>query len=155
MKQLCSSLDRLRPLAPLVLRIVIGGLFVWHGIDKFSAGIGMVEGMFDMWGVPLPGVTAPLVAIIEIVAGLALVLGLMTRPMAGLLAIVMVGAIVFVKADAGLIPMDAAGAEVDLAYLAGLIALMAFGPGPFSLDARLGFEDAETEAAPGRVAIPA
>lgn len=155
MKQLCASLNRLRPIAPLVLRVVIGGLFVWHGIDKFNAGIGMVEGMFEMWGVPLPGITAPLVAVIEVVGGLALVLGIMTRPVAGLLSIVMIGALIYVKVDTGLIPMDAAGAEVDLAYLAGLLALMAFGPGPYSLDSKMGIEPEEAAAAAERVAVAA
>ena len=39
MYQICSTLNRGRPAAPLVLRIVIGGLFIWHGIDKFDVGI--------------------------------------------------------------------------------------------------------------------
>jgi putative oxidoreductase len=155
MKQLCGTLNRLRPMAPLVLRVIIGGLFVWHGIDKFNAGIGMVEGMFEMWGVPLPGITAPLVAVVEIVGGLALIVGLMTRPVAGVLSIVMFGALVFVKLDMGLIPMDAAGAEVDLAYLAGLIALMAFGPGPYSADSMMGLEVSEEEVTADRVAVAA
>lgn len=45
-------LDRFHPVVPLVLRVVLGGLFVWHGIDKFDAGIDMVKQMFTMWGVP-------------------------------------------------------------------------------------------------------
>lgn len=155
MKQLCASLNRLRPMAPLVLRVVIGGLFIRHGIDKFDAGISMVEGMFEMWGVPAPGITAPLVAIVEIVGGLALVLGIMTRPVAGVLSVVMVGALIYVKADTGLIPMDAAGAEVDLAYLAGLLALMAIGPGPYSVDSMMGIEPTEDELADERVAVAA
>lgn len=69
MHQVCSTLNRARPAAPLVLRVVIGGLFIWHGIDKFDVGISMIEDMFRMWGVPVPGLTAPLTAVVEIVAG--------------------------------------------------------------------------------------
>jgi putative oxidoreductase len=141
MHQLCSTLDRGRPAAPLVLRVVLGGLFIWHGIDKFDAGISMVEEMFTMWGVPAPGLAAPLVAIIEIVGGIALVLGLATRIAATLLSVVMIGALIYVKQDLGIIssgPMP--GAELDLALLAGLIALVVLGPGRFSLDDRLGVE---------------
>jgi len=43
MHQICSTLNRGRPAAPLVLRIVIGGLFIWHGIDKFDVGISMID----------------------------------------------------------------------------------------------------------------
>ena len=79
MHQICSTLNRGRPAAPLVLRIVIGGLFIWHGIDTFDVGISMIEEMFTMWGVPAPGLTAPLTAVVEIVAGIMLVVGLGTR----------------------------------------------------------------------------
>jgi putative oxidoreductase len=141
MHQLSSTLDRGRPAAPLVLRLVLGGLFIWHGIDKFDAGISMVEEMFTMWGVPAPGLAAPLVAIVEIVGGVALVLGVGTRIAASLLSVVMIGALIYVKQDLGIIssgPMP--GAELDLALLAGLIALIVLGPGRVSLDDRLGVE---------------
>ena len=130
-------------MAPLVLRVVLGGLFVWHGIDKFDAGIDMVEQMFTMWGVPAPGPAAVLTAIIEIVAGAMLVFGAATRAAATLLGIVMIGAIVYVKADLGIIssePMP--GAELDLSMLAGLVALIVLGPGPLSVDHKLGIEPA-------------
>ncbi|MCD9624253.1 DoxX family protein [Rhabdothermincola salaria] len=140
MKPLCATLSRLRPAAPIILRVILGGLFVWHGVDKFQSGIDMVESMFDMWGVPLPGLAAPLVAVVEIVGGIALILGLMTRASAMVLSVVMIGALVYVKGDVGLIPMDAAGAEVDLAYLGGLLALVALGPGPLSVDMAMGIE---------------
>jgi putative oxidoreductase len=145
MHQVCSTLNRFRPLAPLVLRVVLGGLFVWHGIDKFDTGISMVEDMFNMWGVPAPALTAPLVAVIEIVAGLALIVGVGTRIAAMLLGAVMVGSLLYVKLDLGVIaegPMP--GAELDLSLLAGLVALVILGPGRFSGDHMLGIEPAES-----------
>jgi putative oxidoreductase len=145
MHQLCSTLNRARPAAPLVLRVVLGGLFIWHGIDKFDAGISMVEEMFTMWGVPAPGLAAPVVALVEIVGGIALVLGVGTRLAALALSVVMLGALIYVKQDLGVIssgPMP--GAELDLALLAGLVALVIMGPGRFSLDDRLGLEPRES-----------
>jgi putative oxidoreductase len=145
MHQVCSTLDRGRPFAPLVLRVVLGGLFIWHGIDKFDTGISMIEDMFTMWGVPVPGLTAPLTAIVEIVAGAMLVLGLGTRIAAMALSVVMVGALVYVKQDLGIIssePMP--GAELDLAMLAGLVAIIVMGPGPIAVDHQIGLEPAES-----------
>ncbi len=141
MHKMCSTLNRFHPLAPLVIRIVIGGLFVWHGIDKFDAGISMIEQMFRMWGVPAPGFTAPLVAIVEIGGGVMLIAGLATRAVAMVLSVVLLGAIVYVKVDLGVISSDPMpGAELDLAYLAGLISLIVLGPGSVSADGALGLE---------------
>ncbi len=144
MHQICSTLNRGRSVAPLVLRVVIGGLFVWHGIKKFDGGISMVEEMFTMWGVPAPGLTAPLTAVVEIVAGIMLVVGFGTRIAAIALSVVMIGALIYVKQDLGIIssePMP--GAELDLALLAGLIAVIVLGPGRFSVDHQFGIEPSE------------
>ena len=149
MHKVCSTLDRFHPVVPLVLRVVLGGLFVWHGIDKFDSGIDMVQQMFTMWGVPAPGLTAPLPAIIEIAAGTMLVFGVATRMAAMLLGLVMLGAIVYVKADLGIISSDPMpGAELDLSMLAGLVALIFLGPGPISVDDKIGME-------PAAVSLPA
>ncbi|MGD9794353.1 MAG: DoxX family protein [Acidimicrobiia bacterium] len=146
MHEICSTLNRFRPSVPLILRVVIGGLFIWHGIDKFDVGIDMIETMFDSWGVPAPGVAAPVTAVLEIVGGIALVFGIGTRVFAMALSAVMIGAIIYVKADLGVIssqPMP--GAELDLAMLAGLIAVIISGPGRFSIDDKLGLEPAEAD----------
>lgn len=139
-----AALGRLSPIAPLVLRLGLGVVMAYHGIDKFRGGIGAVEEMFGMWSVPAPEITAPVVAVIEIVAGVALILGIGTRIAAGALAAVVAGAIFFVKTDMGLIstgPMP--GAELDIALLAGLVALLLLGPGQVSADSTLGLEPAE------------
>ncbi|MEJ7801540.1 MAG: DoxX family protein [Ilumatobacter sp.] len=143
-----APLDRLRPAAPLVIRVTVGIIFLWHGINKFrGAGISGVEGAFDMWGVPAPSVTAPLTAVIEIVGGTALIIGLLTRVAAGLLAIVIVGALLFVTIELGLISSEPKpGAELDLALLAGLIAVMLLGPGPVSVDELAGIDQTGIDA---------
>lgn len=144
MHQLCSTLNRFRPSVPLVLRVVLGSLFVWHGVDKFDVGISTIKGMYEMWGVLAPGFTAPLTAVVEIIGGVALILGIGTRIATMMLSVVMIGAIVYVKKDLGIIssqPMP--GAELDLAILAGLIAVMISGPGRYSIDDKIGIEPSE------------
>ena len=123
--------------------IVVGGA----GVRRLDVGMEMIEDMFTMWGVPAPGLTAPLTAGVEIVAGILLVLGLGTRIAAMALSVVSIGALIYVKQDLGIIssqPMP--GAELDLALLGGLIAVILLGPGPISLDHRLGIEPRETAA---------
>lgn len=145
MHQVCSTLNRARPAAPLVLRVIVGGLFLWHGINKFDTGISMIEDMFTTWGVPAPGFTAPLTAVVEIVAGVMLIVGLATRLAAMALSVVLIGALIYVKQDLGIISSDPMpGAELDLALLAGLIAVIVLGPGRLSLDHQLGIEPRDT-----------
>lgn len=133
MKPLNHALGRLGSYGPLIIRLILGSLFVLHGWDKFDVGLSNVEGFFDSEGVPLASLTAPLVAIAEIVLGLALIAGFATRIAALLLSGIIVGAIIWVKNDAIL-----GGAEQELAYLAGLIGLVLLGPGRLSADEIMG-----------------
>jgi putative oxidoreductase len=137
-----AGLDRL---APVVLRVAVGGIMVYHGFDKFRGGIGGVEEFFAMAGVPAPGLTAALVAALEVVAGAALIVGIATRLAAASLAVVLVGAIAFVKAEVGVIAATGAmpGFELDVALLAGLVALIFLGPGPAAVDHVVGLEEPE------------
>jgi putative oxidoreductase len=79
--------------------------------------------------------------VFEIVGGAALILGLATRIVAVLFTIQLIGALIYVKQDLGVLssePMP--GAELDLAYLAGLATLILLGPGLLSLDERIHLE---------------
>jgi len=137
MHSLNTNLGRLASFAPTILRVVLGVLFVYHGIDKFDTGMSNVEGFFDSQGVPLPGFTAPLTAVLEIVAGIALIVGAYTRVAATVLAAVIVGALIFVKLDGDFL----GGSELDFTYLAGLVALMLLGPGRLSVDEAMKLDD--------------
>ncbi len=122
--------------APVVLRLAIGSLFLYHGIDKFDTGLTNVEGFFASEGVPAPAITAPLTAVAEVAGGIALILGAGTRLVAAGFSLLLVGAFVFVKSSASVL----GGSELDIVYLAGTVALVLLGSGRAGIDQMLGFE---------------
>jgi putative oxidoreductase len=121
----------------LILRVVVGGTFAAHGwVKLFGFGIGGVTGFFQSLGIPLPGVAAVLVTALELLGGILLVIGLLTRPVAAALAADMAGAIGFAKLHGGFFAPD--GFEFELTLLAAAAALALTGAGEHSADARLG-----------------
>ncbi|ACO46709.1 DoxX family protein [Deinococcus deserti] len=120
-------------LALTLLRVVIGAIFIAHGFQKFFLyTLPGTTGAFTQMGVPLPGLTAPLVATLELLGGLALVAGFLTRPVAALLAATMLGALVLVHLPAGF--LGANGMEFPLALMAATSALALSGAGRYALD---------------------
>lgn len=116
-----------------ILRVVTGVIFVAHGAQKiFVYGFAGVSGAFQGMGIPFPGITGPLTGLVELFAGLALVVGLLTRLAGFGLAITMLGAIAFVHLAAGFFAPT--GFEFPLALLAATSALAFTGAGRFSLD---------------------
>lgn len=121
--------------ALLVLRVVIGAVFIAHGAQKlFFYGFAGTSGSFAQMGVPLPDLAGPLVGLIEFVGGIALVLGIATRIAAVLLAIDMIVAVFLVHLPFGIFAADG-GYELPLALIGGAVAVILAGAGRYSLDA--------------------
>lgn len=121
----------------LVLRVVVGLIFAAHGAQKiFEYTLPGTIGSFADMGVPLPEIAAPVVAIVELVGGILLALGLFTRPVGILLAIDMLVAIVAVHLPAGLW-VGEGGYEFVAVLGVAALALAFTGSGRFSLDGTL------------------
>jgi putative oxidoreductase len=143
------SMKFLRPFsgyAPLVLRLAVGLVMATHGWGKLTVMTPSgVAGFFGSLGVPAPGIMAWVVTLVELVGGIALILGLFTRLSGVLIAITLAVAILLVKTKVGLVasggPM--AGAELELGHLAGALSLALTGAGALSLDQMLGIDKTE------------
>lgn len=120
-------------LALAILRVLIGVIFVAHGYQKFfEYTLPGTTGAFTQMGIPLAGVVAPLVATIELIGGLALIAGLFTRVAAGLLTLVMLGALLLVHIKGGFFAPN--GIEFPLALIGATVSLALAGAGAFALD---------------------
>lgn len=117
----------------LILRLITGFTFFLHGLSKFQGGIENTVGFFSSVGIP--GFLAYIVAIIELAGGALVILGLGTRIIGVLFAVVMLGAIFTVKLSAGFMGTDGgAGYEFDVALLAMSVSLALSGSSMLSLD---------------------
>lgn len=117
----------------LILRVVLGIAFFVHGLTKFQGGIENITGWFESIG--LPGFLAYGVAFLETVGGIALIVGLGTKVISTLFALLMAGAILKVKLAAGFLgDGQSAGYELDLAFLAMAVSLAITGSKFCSLD---------------------
>ena len=116
-----------------ILRVVVGIVFLVHGSQKlFVFGFHGVGGMFAHMGVPLPAVSAVVVTLVEFLGGLALIVGLVPRVAAALLAIDMASAILFVHGKNGFFVPK--GYEFPLTLLASCVCLMLAGAGACSVE---------------------
>ena len=109
------------------LRAAIGVIFIVHGSGKFNPGFaGFLTGPL---GLP-PEMQIP-IALAELVPGILLIVGVLTRISASMISIIMIGAIFYVKKAANLTGDGAY--ELDLILLAGSLVVIVAGPGRASL----------------------
>lgn len=111
-----------------ILRIVMGIIFIFHGVDKFIMGMDSVSTMFNNFGIS--GFFAYVIATLEVVGGAALILGLETKIFAALFGIQMIVATLYVSWEKGLIN----GFEIDLLLFACCVHLTINGSSWLSLD---------------------
>jgi putative oxidoreductase len=115
------------------LRIAVATIFIRHGAQKlFVYGFAGVTGAFTQMGVPFPGLTGPLIAVLEFFGGIALVLGFLTRLVSLAFVCDMLGAIILVGMKKGFSTY-----EMEFLLLVSSVALALAGAGRFSVDALL------------------
>ena len=125
--------------APVVLvRLMVGAVFLSEGIQKFLFPAEVGAGRFAKIGLPAPETLAPFVASFEIACGLLVLLGLATRLAVLPLITIMLVAIASTKLP--ILPASgfwkmAHEARTDWSMLLGSIFLLLVGAGPWSIDA--------------------
>jgi putative oxidoreductase len=125
-----AALARFQPAVPLLLRLVLGAIFIAHGFAKISSGMHGFTSSVANLGFPMPVAFAWAAALSEFLGGICVVLGLFTRWAALAIAAVMAVAVTQVHLDEGLV----GGYEFPLALLAIAVSLMLSGAGPISFD---------------------
>ncbi|MBV7295604.1 DoxX family protein [Corynebacterium sp. TAE3-ERU12] len=116
--------------ALLILRLILGVIYVAHGWDKVMiTGIDATAGQFVLNSIPQAHLAVWIVAIVEMIGGALLILGLLAPAVAGVLIVEMLGALWFVHMSDGIF-----GAELVLSLIGGLVVVVAFGAGRASLD---------------------
>jgi len=79
MSFLTRTLRTQAPRSTILVRLIVGGVFLTEGIQKFLLPSELGVGRFVKIGIPLPEVMAPFVGVVEIVGGTLLLVGLLTR----------------------------------------------------------------------------
>jgi putative oxidoreductase len=120
-----------------ILRIVLGIAMLVHGWSKLSGGVDNVAGFFGgMLGIPAPGLMAWVVTIVELVGGILLVVGFLTQIAGLLIALDMLGAILFayLLRGAPFIENGQISWEKEAVFAAAALCLALSGPGAWSVD---------------------
>jgi uncharacterized membrane protein YphA (DoxX/SURF4 family) len=127
------------PAASVLIRLMVGAVFLSEGIQKFLFPEQLGAGRFLKIGLPMPDVLGPFVGTFEIACGTLVLLGLMTRLAAIPLLAIMAVALATTKwpmlADQGFWYM-AHESRTDWSMTLGSLYLLIVGAGPWSLDAR-------------------
>jgi len=124
-----------KTLAPLILRLGLAVIFIFHGLQKVNAD----TNWGTAWGGEMPTAMQVAVAYGELVGGIALFFGFLTRLAALGIAVIMGGAIALVHGQHGFnlrVPDDpnAMGFEYNFALIVMCLALIVAGGGILSLD---------------------
>src|SRR2546427_6082709 len=139
------------PRSTVLIRCMVGGVFLWEGILKFvytNQGVGR----FTKIGIPVPALMAHLIAVLEIVGGVLLISGFLTRLIAVPFVVEMVVAMLSTKValyfGTSPLPLPPAPPQIgawavlheirsEYAQIMSALFLLVAGPGPWSVDAIL------------------
>ncbi|HEY4502211.1 MAG TPA: DoxX family protein [Candidatus Paceibacterota bacterium] len=130
----CSCTKRYSDFAYLIMRIVLGIIFVWHGYDKiFVKGLPTITGFLGTLSFPLPAVFAYILSYGELVVGLLLIIGLFTHWAAKFVVIVASVAFFTVHIKNGF-SIGNGGYEYIILIFAAAISILATSAGRYSID---------------------
>ena len=118
-------------IALIILRLIVGGVFIYAGYAKLF-----------IWSTPMEGMSATMIlltkflSIVEPIGGAALILGFLTRWAGAGLAIIMLGSFYFVyqMGSPFFTGMQGIGMDYNVLLFAGSVILIAFGAGKWSVD---------------------
>jgi len=139
------------PAATILIRLIVGGVFLSEGIQKFLFPDALGAGRFTKIGIPMPEVMAPFVGVFEIGCGACLLVGFLTRLAAIPMIVNMCVAIASTKIPVllgraywifSLPKLNSYGfwsmvheARTDFSMILGSLFLLLVGAGPLALDA--------------------
>jgi putative oxidoreductase len=120
--------EKLAQYGPLPIRILAGIAFIIHGLPKLSDIAGTEDFFANMVG--LPAAMALPIGLLEVIGGIALLVGALTRIASILFIIEMIGSTIVAKLSRGFV----GGYELDLLLMAMSISLLLTGPGRISVE---------------------
>ena len=136
-RQMNAGLTYLQSPFLLLVRLYWGWQFVQTGLGKLHH-LARVTGFFTDLGIPFPHVNAIWVTLLELVGGILMAVGFLSRPVAFLLAADML--VAYLTADRGAFTAFFSdpgkfSAAAPFTFLAASLVILIFGPGRFAVDA--------------------
>lgn len=146
------SFPRPAPAATILIRVMVGAVFLAEGLQKFLYPAEVGAGRFARIGIPYPDLMGPFVGSVEVLCGTLVLIGLFTRlavvPLLGIMAVAFVSTKLPILLGHDLGPFQvrqlsyygfwgfAHESRTDFAMVMGSLFLLIVGPGPLSLDSR-------------------
>ena len=132
--------------AELLLRGGLGVILIVHALQKFlsmfgGSGMGVLTGLLQKFGYPMPGELAYFLAIVELLCGIFLLIGFLVRPAALVFAVFMLFGMHY-TANTGAHPFVwfKGGSELSIVFFLISAYFTVQGAGPMSLDRKIGRE---------------
>lgn len=130
---LINQRKMLEDVSLLILRLFMGATFLAYGIKKITNFDNYVVLFSDKLDLPFPLLNLYIVIAVEVLGGLFILVGFLTRVTTIPLIITMITALFLVNIDNGF-AASKFGMEIPLAYISILLVLFAFGSGKYGID---------------------